>query len=457
MDLRPIHLHLGAVPPRSPRCEALMARVASEMDPHTDAIAELLVERIAAEMDLIRDDEDVREDLLATARATAALLTAMVRSWTDPHVVPAPREAVWWAQTLVARGLSIDAVLRVYHIGQSGYHEVWYRQLLASGEDLEIVLEALNALSAFAFTFVDAISAPLVEAYQRELERTMRGVDAVRTEAAEAVLGGGPLNVPAVGARLGYDLERPHLAYVAWVETDAGDDARDALEGVTREVAQALARGRVRGARGEQGAAPAARPLLLRVAPRLVFAWVARGSLAPKQLEAVRALLEGTDVHVAVGRPAPGVVGFRRSHEQARRARRVARLLRRSPALTCYEDVAVADLLTRDPDAAREVALATLGPLAAGDRSSRRLLETLSVYLQEGQSYARTARRLGIHENTVAYRVRRALELTAEPDPGSHLLRAAVELAPLLEGHGESPGRRDLDDDAELGGSAPAA
>jgi len=55
------------------------------------------------------------------------------------------------------------------------------------------------------------------------------------------------------------------------------------------------------------------------------------------------------------------------------------------------------------------------------------------VLLEEGQSFARTGRRLGIHQNTIAYRVRRAIELTGQDGAGSQALRAAVTLAPLLE------------------------
>jgi DNA-binding PucR family transcriptional regulator len=111
--------------------------------------------------------------------------------------------------------------------------------------------------------------------------------------------------------------------------------------------------------------------------------------------------------------------------------------VRRSSPVVHYADVAVLDLLTRDVDAARRVARETLGPLAGDDDGARRLLATLRTYLQEGESFARTARRLGLHENTVSYRVRRAVELAGHADTHGHALRAAVELVPLL--HGDVP------------------
>jgi DNA-binding PucR family transcriptional regulator len=421
VDLGPACRLLGDVPERSPACEALITRVAARIELHTDAIAERLVDRIAHEMDLVREDEDVRDDLLAVARACASLLTSMTRTWSDPRAVPPPEDALAWSRSFGSRRLPMGALLRVFRIGQSGYREVWHRELAASGEDPALILEALKATSAFTFTWVDAILEPVTATYEEERERGMRGAHAVRAETVEAILSGQPLDATRAGARLGYELERPHMAYIAWVETDAGEAARDSIEQLAPAVAALL------------GGPEARRPLLLRVAPRVVHGWVPHGAIGGGTLEAVRRLLADTGVRVAVGRTVAGVEGFRCSHEEARRARRVARLLRRSAAVTRYEDVAVADLLTRDPDVARDVVRAALGPLAVDDDSSRRLIATLRVFLQEGQSFSRAARRLGIHENTVAYRVRRVLELTGQQDAGSLVLRAAVELVPLLQ------------------------
>jgi DNA-binding PucR family transcriptional regulator len=61
-----------------------------------------------------------------------------------------------------------------------------------------------------------------------------------------------------------------------------------------------------------------------------------------------------------------------------------------------------------------------------------RLLETASVYQEEGLSPQRAAERLHVHRNTVAYRVRKVLESSGETDAGSLRLRAAVKLAFLM-------------------------
>jgi hypothetical protein len=409
---------LGVVPPRSPECAALITEIAERVDLRVGEIAERLIDRVVIEMPELQGDDELREQLVAAAAGSVSLITAMTRSWTDPHVVPPPHEALIWARGLVARGLSIDILLRVYRNGQSGYHDVWHQELVASGRDPAVVLEALHACSAFFFTWVEAISTPLVEAYEEERDRRMRGAEAVRLETTQAILAGEQLDPTRASARLGYELGRTHVAFVAWVDEDAeGGDA--ALEEAVHAIRETL---------GTEE-----RPLLVQAQPRTVTGWLARAVLSPESADALREALRGGPVRMAIGAPGHGVPGFRLSHDQAQRARRVARLLRRAAPVTSYADVAITDLLTRDVAAARRVARATLGPLAGNDDASRRLLATLRVFLEEGQSFARAGRRLGIHQNTVAYRVRRAIELTGQEGPGSQALHAAVALAPLLD------------------------
>ena len=71
----------------------------------------------------------------------------------------------------------------------------------------------------------------------------------------------------------------------------------------------------------------------------------------------------------------------------------------------------------RTPEAARRFAERELGPARrARATATLRLASTVAVFLEEGASFVRAARRLGVHANTVAYRVRRA-EAAARP-PG---------------------------------------
>jgi DNA-binding PucR family transcriptional regulator len=101
--------------------------------------------------------------------------------------------------------------------------------------------------------------------------------------------------------------------------------------------------------------------------------------------------------------------------------------------VTRYSAVALAALATVDIERARDFVVAQLGRLAGDDDVALRLAATLRVYLEENGSPTRTAKRLGIHENTVANRVRQAEKLLGRPVAEQRLeLHMALALAPLV-------------------------
>jgi DNA-binding PucR family transcriptional regulator len=75
---------------------------------------------------------------------------------------------------------------------------------------------------------------------------------------------------------------------------------------------------------------------------------------------------------------------------------------------------------------ARAFAQRRLGPLAAGDENTRRLADTLLAVLEEQGSPRRAARRLDVHENTVAKRLRAVDDLLGEIDRSAPELLAAL-------------------------------
>ena len=131
---------------------------------------------------------------------------------------------------------------------------------------------------------------------------------------------------------------------------------------------------------------------------------------------------------VALGQIGKGIAGFRRSHEEAVLARRVHQL--RQPASgSCvrFDDVALDVLLMQNPAEASRFVKQQLGELADDTDAASRLRATVAVFLQENASFLHAARRLGVHENTVAYRIRRAEELL-----GRELKTSQVELQTAL-------------------------
>ena len=75
-----------------------------------------------------------------------------------------------------------------------------------------------------------------------------------------------------------------------------------------------------------------------------------------------------------------------------------------------------------------------LGGLTASDDATLRLAATLRTYLEERSSRSRTAKRLGIHENTVSYRIRQAEEILGRSaDERTLELRVALSLTHVVK------------------------
>jgi len=422
--------HLGGIPARSPACAELMARIADRLEARGDVIVVELIDLIARQLDEFIERPELAEEFLDAGRDSLTLINAMARSWSDPHAFPPPAAAVVWARSLVHRDVRLHALLRVYRLGQAGYQEVWNEELSASGAAPELVLEASRAISAFSFVWIDAVLRPLIEAYEDERDRRMRGAGAARVEALRAILDGTLDDENLASTRLSYELRRSHQAFVLWSEPAAGALEQAWVDRVTAAV-ETL---------GEQRAAPS-HPFIVRTSPWSIVGCASDSRPFELPLTDILSFLHDTPTRAAFGRRRPGLAGFRRTVNEAERARRVVRLLGRRDAVTSFAEVEVIDLLTRDPEAARSFAAETLGGLAALDAGPRRLLETLRCFYEEGQSFARTARRLDLHENSISYRVHRAAELAGGADISSWALRAAVELAPLLDVRAEAPVR----------------
>lgn len=134
-------------------------------------------------------------------------------------------------------------------------------------------------------------------------------------------------------------------------------------------------------------------------------------------------------VRAALGPPASGPQGMRRSHLGARQAERIAR---QSEQWLCdYREVRLPALATADPEHAHWFVHDVLGPLASAGERVRELRETLRVYLAEERSLRTAADRLHVARNTITCRVKRAEELLPAPITAANSLelRLALEIA----------------------------
>jgi hypothetical protein len=394
-------------------------------------LADAIADAIFREMPALGADVELRRSTAASCQSVVALFLETVRFNGDLAEVDPPPAAVEFTRELVMRNVAVEALLRSYQVGHAAFFERWIAQLRDSIEDPARLAETIEAGATAAFSFVNSLIRKLVSRYTEERERWIQSATALRAEAVKLVLAGGPLDLDRTGARLGYDLNATHRGFVVWLDDSSGEMPADPG---TLDRAAATAGG------------TGGRTLTVPLSDRAVAGWTTGGGSVkdPSRRPDVAGIC------LAFGSTGKGPEGFRRTHEQARRARLVAeRMGPRRPNVTLFDDVSLISLTGADPVHTQEFVEMTLGPLGDPDDRSRRLAATLRAFLEEGASPRRTGSRLGIHENTVSNRMQRIRDLLPVPVEGRTAeLLVALRLLPLL---GRDPG------ESTRGQAAPVA
>ncbi|WP_320671106.1 PucR family transcriptional regulator [Patulibacter defluvii] len=403
-----------------PRLTPALRDAVTRMRAALDPLAERLTDHLVARIDSLADEPEIVDDLTrATREGTDAWLEVLLAREV-PREVAIPAATVAVARAWVRRNRPVGSLLRAHRLAHGVVVQEMLSQLRAAIDDPQLLGLASETLVELSFGYIDTLSAGITELYLGERARLVRSAELARAEVVEALLREEPVDVDAAERRLGHPLRGHHVALLLWAEGgDPGEEPLSRLEAEAQRIADHLGGGR-----------------LLRIAAggRLLWAWVA----ADRPLDDVPPPppAVGPDevrVHVALGAPAEGPTGFTRSHRDATEARRVAGLAARTPRAVRYRDVDLLALMTSDADRARRFVETRLGALGEEDDQTRRVRVTLRTFLEERGSHVAAARRLGVHENTVKYRVRRAEALLGRPlgdDPLA--LSAALRLADLL-------------------------
>jgi hypothetical protein len=377
--------------------------------------------------ELFPTDDDFEENR-AASEANIAQFAELLADGREPREAELPAVGIAYVREGVRRGIPLAAFLRSLRLGHAAAWKAILAQLEQRSGDRDQLAAAADLASAWMFAYVDVLSSFAEETYTQERERWMRTAAALQRDTIDAILSGRDIDVQSASGRLHYELEREHVALVGWYESaEEGRDTIAALEAVISELARGLGHGRT-----------LSEPLgLLAVA-----GWVASHSgFDPVALDGLRldaSLAPGA--RLALGEPARGVSGFRDSHRQALQARRVATLAKRPPGtVTRYRRIALSAMATTDMEQARAFVQRELRGLMGSDDSSARLIATLQIFLEEGSSYSRASKRLGIHENTVRYRIKQTEELLGRGVEERTLeLRVALALLNVVDGLDEA-------------------
>jgi DNA-binding PucR family transcriptional regulator len=317
-----------------------------------------------------------------------------------PDSIDAPPAAIDYARRLAQQDVPSTLLIRAYRVGQARFLRHCIEELLrqSSGDHLEglATLEMVETVSGY----VDRVVEQVLTTYGLARDDWLRDRSAVLAMRVRELLRHGPIDISATEHALGYRLDQHHVGLVAWVDEPATADALERIRRLTVTLGRTLG----------------CTTLVIPVDESCGWAWITSKQSLARSKELDGAAKGEPTVSLAVGEPARGIDGFRRSHDQAVRARGVALAAgdERFP-VTPFVEVSPITMLCADLDSARAWIHETLGELAVDSTRNEGLRETARVFLQTGGSYTATAEQLFLHRNTAQYRVRKAEEVRGRP------------------------------------------
>lgn len=365
---------------------ALVHDVAIALLPDIEALGAQMAEHlgtVVSELNVAGAQPVVR----ATCQAnTSMVLDSLVRGVPISLIAPSA-EVLQLTRAMVQRGLSWLTVMRGYRLGTMFLIDRWADAVdtSAPGNPRAVAVAAVG--TSYMLTWLDTVIERLADEFRDEEERLARERSLARVEDVKQVLLGGPdIRVDDASTRLGYRLSGRHVAAVLRDCADEPDPK--ALSQATRDLTHALGIGIGQG-------------LIIRVDVRTVWCWIPASDVPLPRLPAPK-----VRVRIALGRPATGLEGFRQTHREALDALRVAETTERFvPGIVHYQDVDVAAMCLAEPDRCRDFIRTELGPLLEDDDSTRRHRATLVAYYAANSNFRAAASHLGVHHNTVRYRL----------------------------------------------------
>jgi len=405
-----LHVEMEGSAGLSPRVRALLRDIAAKQEKAADRIARTMYAAYVAEIPAYAaiSDPALRADVESVS-------AALVRAWLrvmgtgDPPDAESTSPLREGARRRAAQGIDLQSMLRAYRVGV----RVMWRELIGQPEWQSPTLQgALVQIAEWALDFADRANTEVASAYLEQLEQAARAREHRRSALLDVILSG-PAGEAVDGPR---ELERPHAIVVAHSAHDL--DFRR-LESIGAElearIDAQLWTVRHRSVVAAAPCAPGAREELLRSIEQRTRA--------------------DPGVAFGMGGNARGPHETRQSYTEAVEALRVGPTLAPRSRVYDYQGMAPAIALLARPEHARRFAATALEPL--GHLAGKAwVLATLDAYVARQGRIKETASLLGIHINTVKYRLRELREgcgpLLADGDKVATVL-LALKLRQLLD------------------------
>jgi sugar diacid utilization regulator len=390
-----------------------------------DELAHLLHDAIDAEVPAYRRvPEELKSELFDSNRLHVVLYFRCLAE----HRAPSKTELHSVSETVrrrVHQAVPFDAMYRSYQVGT---------RLLWSSLVDRVGGEDLADLGNLALTYADQVTSAASSAYLQERERSARSQRASAELFLRRLVNDDlPTDEEATlreASALGYDLTRTHVA--AMVATVGRQTMPEHLLALER-IAGGLGRYFINGPTAvlPSGLVVAVDGDSVDDVSTMLRACIQDAAAAPSAYR------------VGIGAPHSGLSGLVTSFAEARRAHMLGSLLEPASPTHRYDLLRTFDFL-KPGDSVEAYVNAVLAPLIDADRGKpHRLLETLETLFAVSLNRKVAAHRLGIHPNTISYRLQRIEKLLG----GSFLsgdfcfrLQLAIKLihlVPTLESQSE--------------------
>ncbi len=393
----------------SPRAVRMLREIAERRASECDRIAGAMFAAYRAEIPAYAAIEDpvLCDDVLSVS-------AAMVRAWLE---VLSTGEAVSkerltpmleGSRRRAAQGIDLHSMLRAYRVGV----RVMWRELVSAPEWQSHALQsAMPQVAEWALDFADRMNTEVAAVYLDEMAHVALQREHRRSALLTVVLAG-----PVTDADGPAELDAPHVVVVARVADDLPLSRLEQIgEVLEREAGAVLWTVRHRGV---IGAVPAAGPRV-QLMRRLAGLLRTDGILA-----------------VAAGGTARGARETRGSYSEAMESLRAGSVLMAgSSQVYDFQELAPFIALLARPDQARRFVATALEPL--GDLVERPwVVPTLEAYIAKQGHTKEAAAQLGVHLNTVKYRLRElraACGATLADGERATTLLLALKVRRLLE------------------------
>lgn len=384
----------------------------------SEHIVDAMVEAVCRAAPAVIAGEGDQALLRSALTSHLPLVYAVVEAGDEHPRLTLPKAAERWARHMARIGVDLSEIYVAYDAAADVIIE---RYIAAShGDPTHLAgldrAAALEATVAWVLRYLRIAMAKAANLFDDELNCERRQRPAEIAAGIERVLSG-DADFGSTGSWGGYDLSSNHLAIALWTEEPGAGIPE--LERLLMRLRTLL---------------KARRAVSFSPDTRTLFGWLEFASGEPLDRLPLPAMRTEVPIgtRVGVGLLHSGVRGFRRSHHEALLARRFAEHPRHTAQpVVRFLDTAMLTVASADIETTTALVRAKLGSLI--DPQHEQLLRTLGIWLDELGSPSRTARRLGLHTNSVVKRMERVDSLLLErADPSDLFLRLAVELRPLI-------------------------